>query len=181
MVNKSWVYIIYGLELNKYSGIEHEDYPAYEIITEFIHLLQVLGVSCHHDAVESITDSQDSCTSVEESVQDARMVIVVCSEVLHTAFAETSENALVRMKFGMFNARHILKLIIQSPMKFIPVVLAGDGEFCDELPSQRGYNLHSFHLFLQELEGTFSEEKIAEVLEREEFTELREFVQACMQ
>ena len=174
------VFVLYALELDTFCNVAHADCPAYNLVTDFIHFLKCLNINCYHDAFERLAlDTQDFTRQIERAIQNSRIVIVVCSEVLYTAFNDsTCDTLLVQMKFGKISVQSIRKLVIKSPEKFIPVVLAGLTSLpCKELQHQRCYSLQDFETLMDTVRDGFHGDRISELLKSEKkFSELRDFV-----
>lgn len=171
----SWVYILYGLELGSFSDTANEDNSAYNMIVDFARLLDTLGIPCHYDADES---SAVNPNTVEESLEEAQLVVVVCSEVMRKAFRDGFKNTHVQMKFSQFSTRGVRNVMSKFPEKFIPVVLAGDSQVCkmNVLQSQRSYDLRNFEYFLRQLKGD-TQGRATALLAQRNFRELKEFVE----
>ena len=172
------IFILYALEFETFSSIKNEDCPAYGLIVDFIQFLAMVDIRCYHDAYESfstLTNSREFSRKVQLSAQEAKTVIVVCSEVLYTAFMEC--NAMVQMKYGKFRAESVLEIMVKSPKKFVPVFLAAECSVCTELRCERCYNLKDFERFMEEtIAKGARDEKITEILKKPEFAELQDFV-----
>ena len=169
------VYVLYALELEGFSSVANEDNPAYNLIVDFVQLLDALGIPCRYDAEKTSATDPDT---VENSVEDARLVVVVCSEVMQEALNSTAKNTRVQMKFSKFDAQSIRTLMSKFPKKFIPVTLAGDSQVCDidTLCSQRLHDLRNFECFIRQLNGDTQERALA-LLAKIEFRELNEFLE----
>ena len=146
------IFILYGLELEPFHNVKYEDCPAYNLITDFVQFLATCGIHCYHDAFKSFSNEpQDFPNKVETAVQEAKIVIVICSEVLNAVFTSDSDSTatctMVQMKYGRFNAQNILGIMKHNPEKFIPVHLAGGSPICEVLRGRKGYNLQEFESF----------------------------------
>ena len=133
----------------------------------------MVNICCYHDAYDSfstVTNSREFSSKVRLAVQKAKTVIVVCSEVLYTAFMEY--DSMVQMKYGRFRAESILEIVVKSPKKFVPVFLATECPVCTELQCERSYNLKDFERLMEEAK----EDKVADILKKPEYSELRDFV-----
>ena len=137
------------------------------------HFLRVQKIFC----IESGTEN------IERAIQDASCVVIIYSKALHAALTNTDDlNTVIRTNFGNLTVRTLCELMTDSPTKFIPVSLSGGPCECRELHSQRGYNLTALEACLQQLpEEDISERRILKVLEKEEFSEVRELVRALQQ
>ena len=171
----SWVYILYALELSSFSNAANGVSSTYNLIVDFARLLGTLGIPCHYDADES---SAMNPNTVEESIKEAQLVVVVCSEVMRKAFSNAFKNTRVQMKFSQFSTRGVRNLVSKFPEKFIAVVLAGDSQVCkmDVLQSQRSYNLRNFEDFLRQLKGD-TQGRATALLAQRNFRELKEFAE----
>lgn len=180
ILGRHQVFLLYALELDNFCDVAHADCPAYNLVIDFIQFLKYLNINCYHDAFERLTlDAQDFTHQIEKAIQNSKVVIIVCSEVLHTAFNDsTCDTLLVQMKFGKISLQSIRKLVIKSPEKFIPVALAGlTLPPCKELQHQRCYSLQDFETFMDKLRDGFHEGGISELLKSEKrFSELQDFV-----
>jgi len=176
---KGQVFVLYGLELDTFCNVTHADCPTYDLITDFIKFLNCLNIHCYHDAFESLAfASQDFAHRIEKAIQNSKVVIVVCSEVLHTAFNEATRDVLVQMKFCKMSPQSVRKLMLKSPEKFIPVTLAGQSLLpCRELQHQRCYGLQNFERFMDAVGDDLCDGRITELLKTEKrFSELQNFV-----
>lgn len=172
------VFILYGLELEKFRNIRKVDSPAHTLIMDFVHFLEILRISCSHDAHEDSSVKLRSFTAkIEQRIMGAKVVIVVCSEVLYTASSKTTASTMVQMKFGRFNAQRILGCIAACPDKFVPVRLAGHPPAPQELEGRRQFNMKGFEALLQlERRGN-----LEEALKKPELSEIKAFVQHIRQ
>ena len=173
------MFVLYALELDTFCNVSRADCPAYNLVTDFIKFLNCLNIHCYHDAFESLAlASQDFAQRIEKAIQNSKVVIVVCSEVLHTAFNEATRDIRVQMKFGKISPQSVRKLMSKSPEKFIPVTLAGQSLLpCRELQQQRCYGLQNFERFMDTVGDDLCDGRITEVLKTEKrFSELQDFV-----
>ena len=168
------MYILYALEFANFLDAANGDNSAYSLIMDFARLLGTLGIPCHYDAESSAVNPN----TVEESIEEAQLVVVVCSEVMRKAFRDGFKNTLVQMKFSQFSTRGVRNVVSKFPEKFIPVVLAGDSQVCkmDVLQSQRSYDLRNFEHFLRQLKGD-TQGRATALLAQRNFRELKEFVE----
>ena len=167
------MYVLYALELEGFSSVANEDNPAYNLIVDFVQLLDALGIPCHYDAEQTSAADPDT---VENSVEEARLVVVVCSEVMREALNSTAKNTRVQMKSSKFDAQSIRTLMSKFPEKFILVTLAGDSQECT-LRSQWCYDLRNFECFLRQLNGNADPQgRAVALLAQREFRELQVFV-----
>jgi len=169
------VYVLYALELEGFSNISNEDNPAYNLVVDFVQLLGALGIPCRYDAEQGSATDPDT---VEKSVEEAQLVVVVCSEVMREALNSTAKSTVVQTKFSKFRAQGIRTLMSEFPEKFILVTLAGDLQVCQvvTLCSQRLFDLRNFECFLQQLNGETQGRAVA-LLAKTEFRELNEFLE----
>jgi len=166
------VYVLYALELEGFSNISNEDNPAYNLVVDFVQLLGALGIPCRYDAEQISANDPDT---VEKSVEEAQLVVVVCSEVMREALNSTAKSTIVQTKFSKFCAQGIGTLMSEFPEKFILVTLAGDLQVVT-LCSQRLFDLRNFECFLQQLNGETQGRAVA-LLAKIEFKELNEFLE----
>ena len=141
-------------------------------------LLYTINVPCYHDASESFQcDSmQEFSSKVERAVKEARIVIVICSEVLYTAFnSHSTSPKLVQMKFGKFNLSRVKRVMSRSPPKFVPVTLTGSTSVCQELQDNQCFKLQNYEQFMEAVETSSSTGCMAEVLNDPAFSEIRNF------
>ena len=152
-------------------GAEGE--PPTQQIQRLSHFLRVQKIFC----IESGTEN------IEKVIQDAGCVVIIFSKALHAALTNTDDlNTVIRTNFGNLIVRTLRELMTDSPTKFIPVSLSGGPCECRELHSQRSYNLTALEACLQQLpEEDISERRIAKVLKKEEFSEVRGLVRALQQ
>ena len=169
------MYVLHALELEGFSNISNEDNPAYNLVVDFVQLLGALGIPCHYDAEQISANDHDT---VEKSVEEAQLVVVVCSEVMREALNSTAKSTVVQTKFNKFGAQGIRTLMSEFPEKFILVTLAGDLQVCKvvTLCSQRLFDLRNFECFLQQLNGVTQGRPVA-LLAKTEFRELNEFLE----
>jgi len=171
------MYVLYALELESFSNVSNEDNPAYNLVVDFVQLLGALDIPCRYDAEQISANDPDT---VEKSVEEAQLVVVVCSEVMREALNSTAKSTVVQTKFSKFGAQGIRILMSEFPEKFIPVMLAGDARVCKvgALRSQRCYDLRNFEHFLQELNGNADTQgRAVALLAKRKFRELQEFVE----
>ncbi len=169
------VFILYGLELDKFRSVRKVNSPAHSLIMDLVSFLEALKIPCGHDAhVSSSLKVRSFSAEIEQRVERAKVVIVVCSEVLCTAFSKASSSSTVQMKFGRFRVQRIRGCIAGCPSKFVPVVLAGHPPVFRELGGQKQFNVEGFVSLLRL-------ENVEEALKRPELSELYAFVQHLRQ
>ena len=151
------IFILYALELGTYQRIRREDYPTYTLVMDLTNILFALNLPCYHDGSESFQDDsiQDFSSKVSRAVREAKAVVVMCSEVLSTAFRDAaSGRRKAQMKFGKFSVSRVSKTMEVSPDKFVPVNLTGAGSVCSELQGMRYFNLQNHEQFLSACRGS---------------------------
>lgn len=154
------IFILYALELETYQKIYREDYPTYSLVLDLTNVLYALDLPCYHDGSESFLDDsiQGFSSKVNRAVREASAVVVLCSEVLYTAFRQAaSGRKKAQMKFGRFSVFQVKKIMETSVGKFVPVTLTGGSptsSVCPELQGKRCFNLHNHEQFLSTARGS---------------------------
>ena len=105
-------------------------------------------------------------------MKDSRVVIVICSEVLYTAFSSSSNSSkLVQMKFGKFSLSRVKKVMMKSSKKFVPVTLTGSVSVCKELQENRCFHIQNYEEFMLSIKKSSS---TGEALSDPAFSEIRD-------
>ena len=167
------IFILYALELDTFQKVTTEDYPTYSLVLDTANLLSALNLPCYHDASEAFQcDSiQEFPKKVERAVTDAKAVIVICSEVLYTAFGDSKTGSkLAQMNFGKFSVLQVKEIMARSNAKFVPVTLTGSGSVCRDLQNSRYFNLQNYEQFMASVKKPLT----PEVLNDPAFSEIRE-------
>ena len=151
------IFILYALELATYQKIRREDYPTYSLVLDLTNILYALDLPCYHDGSDSFqNDSIEAFSSkVSRAVRDAKAVVVVCSEVLTTAFHEAKRKRRnAQMKFGEFSVVRVKKVMEMFRGNFVPVILTGGSSVSPELQGKRCFDLHNYQQFLLTARGS---------------------------
>ena len=171
---KRQIFILYALELDTFRRVTREDYPTYSLVLDMANFLHTLNLPCLHDASETFQcDSiQEFSSKVERAVKDSRVVIVICSEVLYTAFSSSSNSSkLVQMKFGKFSLSRVKKVMMKSSKKFVPVTLTGSVSVFKELQENRCFHIQNYEEFMLSIKKSSS---TGEALSDPAFSEIRD-------
>lgn len=168
------IFILYALELERFNKVALEDYPTYSLVLDLANLLYVLNLPCYHDGSEYFQNDsmQDFSGKVKRAVEEVKAVIVICSEVLHTALSNAQNHKeQAQMKYGKFDVSHVKGIMTKSTQKFVPVTLTGASSVCLELQSRRCFNLKNYEQFMSCVKTSSNPE---EVLRDPSFSEIRE-------
>lgn len=168
------IFILYALELETFNKVTLEDYPTYSLVLDLADLLYVLNLPCYHDGSEYFQNDsmQDFSGKVKRAVEEVKAVIVICSEVLHTAFSNTQNHReQAQMKYGKFDVSYVKGIMTKSTQKFVPVTLTGVSSICLELQSRQCFNLKNYDQFMSCVKTSSNPE---EVLRDPSFSEIRE-------
>ena len=174
-IKKPSIFILYTLELETFQKVTQQDYPTYSLVLDMANLLHALNLPCYHDGSESFQNDsiQDFSSKVSRAVTDAKAVIVICSEVLHTAFSGAWNNRKqAQMKFGKFNVSQVSKVMTKSTNKFVPVTLTGVSSVCSELQTVQCFNLKNYEQFMSCMSVSLNH---VDVQSDPHFSEIREF------
>ena len=168
------IFILYTLELETFQKVAQQDYPTYSLVLDMANLLYALNLPCYHNGSESFQNDsiQDFSSKVNRAVKEAKAVIVICSEVLHTAF---NNGKKAQMKFGKFCVSQVSKVMTLSTSKFVPVTLTGTGSVCSELQTVRCFDLQNYEQFMSCVSVSSNH---VEVQSDPRFSEIREFAVA---
>ena len=115
---------------------------------------------------------------MEQALREAKAVVVLCSEVLHTALTAPQQVKHVQMQYGQFITENILQLLADSPEKIVPVFLAGTAPLCPELSKGRSFALQQFQGFMRgvRVDGECTGDRVGLRMQKQGFTELQDFV-----
>ena len=173
--NRPSIFILYTLELETFQKVAQQNYPTYSLVLDMANLLYALNLPCYHDGSESFQNDsmQDFSSKVSRAVKEAKAVIVICSEVLHTAFSGAQNNGeKAQMKFGKFDISQVNKVMTKLTNKFVPVSLTGASSVCSELQTVRCFNLQNYDQFMSCVNVSSNH---VEVQSDPRFSEIREF------
>ena len=155
---KPLIFILYALELGTYKKILLEEYPTYSLVLHLTNVLYTLNLPCYHDGSDCFQDDsmQDFSSKVCRAVREARVVVVVCSQVLSTALCNAgSGGKKAQMKFGKFSVSRVRREIMASTGKFISVTMTGISSIHppEPLGDKHCYNLQNHEEFLSAARG----------------------------
>ena len=176
------IFILYALELGNFHKIRREDYPTYSLVLELTNVLYALDLPCYHDGSDSFQNDsiQDFPSKVYRAVREAKAVVVLCSEVLSTAFREAKNNKRkAQMKFGVFSVLRVKKIMDMCAGKFVPVTLTGASSVCLELQGKHCFNLHNYVQFLSTARGSVNSVGVQN--NEPQFSEFRELAMELKQ
>ena len=121
---------------------------------------------------------QEFSSKVIRAVRDSKAVVVICSEVLATAFGGTArtDRKQAQMKFGKFGVSKVSKIMMKSAEKFVPVTLTGANSICPELQKKRCFDLKNHGEFMSSARASLNR---ADVQSDPQFSELVLTLQLC--
>ena len=120
---------------------------------DLVKILHLLNLPCFYDGSECFQNDsiQDFSCKVERALKDCKGVVVLCSEVLSTAFNDATHSGTkqAQMKFGKFNVSRVSKYMMKSTDKFVPVTLTGLSSVCTELKNNHCFDLKDYEKFIK--------------------------------
>ena len=168
------IFILYALELDNFQKVIGEDYPTYSLVLDLVKMFYLLNIPCFHDGSECFQNDsiQDFSCKIERALKDSKAVVVICSEVLSTAFNDAAHSGRrqAQMKFGKFNVSKVSKYMMKSTDKFVPVTLTGVSSVCSELQNNRCFDLKNHGQFMVSIKTS------SNVRSDPEFSEINELV-----